>query len=173
MQIFLILALVIAIIAVMFALQNVAVVTISFFIWNIQVSLAIALLVALGLGVIISALVSIPERVKTGWRSSKKSKSLSSLEEERNSLNMKINTITAERDAYINKLHDSEKEVADLELKLANFAAALQEAEEKINLIVPQSDVTPPEEESEIEPEEMDEEYSDDSEEEDEAEDLT
>ncbi|NLF49653.1 MAG: LapA family protein [Leptolinea sp.] len=174
MQIFLILALVIAIIAVLFALQNVTIVTISFFIWNAQVSLAVALLIALGLGVIISALVSIPERVKSGWKSSRKNKNLSSLEMELENQKTRIELITAERDDYINKLHTSEKEVADLELKLANFAAALQETEEKLNLITPQSDVTPPETGPALENTRVEEEYTNEDEEieEDEPDDL-
>lgn len=161
MQVFLILALVIAIIAVLFALQNVTVVTISFFIWNAQVSLAVALLIALGLGVIISALVSIPERVKTGWRSSKKNRNLSNLEVELENQKSRIAQITEERDDYINKLHDSDKEIADLELKLASFAGALQEAEEKLNLMTPQADITPPATELYLESAEMENEYPD------------
>lgn len=174
MQVFLILALVIAIVAVLFALQNVTVVTISFFIWNAQVSLAVALLIALGLGVIISALVSIPERVKSGWKSSRKNKSMSNLELELENQKTRIDQITAERDGYINKLHASEKEVADLELKLASFAGALQEAEEKLNLISPQADVTPPETELEAEPDELEDEFQEEVEEaeEDETDDL-
>lgn len=127
-----ILALVVAILSVVFALQNIAVVSISFFAWSVNVSLAVALLVALGIGVLISVLISIPDRVKSGWRISKKNKKFSTLEEERDSLKKRIDEITAERDSTIQKLADSEKEIADLELKLANFAAALHEADEKL-----------------------------------------
>ena len=53
MQIFLVLGLVIAILAVVFAVQNVAVVAISFFTWKVDLSLAVALLLALAAGVLV------------------------------------------------------------------------------------------------------------------------
>lgn len=137
MQIFLILALLIALVAVIFAIQNVAVVSISFFAWHVQVSLAVALLAALGAGVLISILVSIPGMVKRGWNSASNKKKFSSLEGERNLLNAKVDEITSDRDRYITKLADSEKEIADLEERLASFSAALDEAEEKLKQTMP------------------------------------
>jgi uncharacterized integral membrane protein len=148
MQVYLILALVIAILAVIFALQNVAVVSISFFTWSVNVSLAVALLVALGIGVLISILISIPDRVKSGWNVSKKNRKYSSLEEERDSLKQKIDEIIAERDRHIQKLADSEKEISDLELNLANFAAALHDAELKLSSAPHSSGEPSPEDET-------------------------
>jgi len=69
MQIFLILALLIAILAVIFAVQNITAVTITFFSWSIHTSLAVALLSALGVGVLITILLSIPGRLKGTWNS--------------------------------------------------------------------------------------------------------
>lgn len=144
MQIFLVLALLVAILAVVFAVQNVALVSISFFAWNIQVSLAVALLAALGAGVLISILVSIPGRVKGSWNSVSKKKKYSSLEAERTSLQAKVNELTSERDRYIQQLEDSKNEIAKLEEELASLSAALQEGA-KIPDVHPPSTAIQPE----------------------------
>ncbi|MEA1939868.1 MAG: LapA family protein [Candidatus Caldatribacteriota bacterium] len=64
MQLQLILAIIIAIIAVIFALQNAATITVGFLMWKFESSLALVLLVAIALGIIISLLVSVPSRIK-------------------------------------------------------------------------------------------------------------
>ncbi|HEY3311809.1 MAG TPA: lipopolysaccharide assembly protein LapA domain-containing protein [Anaerolineales bacterium] len=134
MQIFLILALLVAILAVIFAVQNIAVVSISFFAWHIQVSLAIALLVALGAGVLISLLVSIPGKVKGSLNSASHKKKFSNLEVEHESLKMKVDEVATDRDLYKNKFEASQKEISDLEDQLASLSAALQEAEQKLEM---------------------------------------
>ena len=60
MQILLISGIGVAIVAVLFALQNNVPVTISFFAWSFGGSLALVLLMALGLGVLIAGLVTSP-----------------------------------------------------------------------------------------------------------------
>ncbi|OJX39632.1 MAG: hypothetical protein BGO78_05075 [Chloroflexi bacterium 44-23] len=62
MQVFLVFALLIALLAVIFAVQNTALVTVSFFVWDFNNSLAIVLLLTLFTGVLISILMSTP-----GW----------------------------------------------------------------------------------------------------------
>ena len=131
MQIFLVLALVIAVVAVVFAVQNVAVVSISFFIWNAQVSLAIALLLALAAGVVITLLLSLPGRIKGSWNSASNKKKYANLETERDQLKARIEDVSSDRDKQLKKLEGSEKEIADLEGQLASLSAALQEAEMK------------------------------------------
>ncbi len=131
MQIFLVLALVIAVVAVVFAVQNVAVVSISFFIWNAQVSLAIALLLALAAGVVITLLLSLPGRIKGSWNSASNKKKYANLETERDQLKARIEDVSSDRDKQRKKLEGSEKEIADLEGQLASLSAALQEAEMK------------------------------------------
>jgi uncharacterized integral membrane protein len=64
MQLLLVFAVLIAILTVTFAVQNTAVVTIKFITWNFEGSLALALLIALGLGIVVSLLVSIPASIK-------------------------------------------------------------------------------------------------------------
>ena len=65
-----ILGVVIAIVAILFAFQNSAVVILTLGIWQFEQSLAIVLLITLGLGVIISLLLSIPTIIKRGWQTS-------------------------------------------------------------------------------------------------------
>ena len=60
-----------AILAVLFAFQNAAVVTINFGVWQLEQSLAIVLISTLGLGVIISVLLSLPTILKRGWQNSR------------------------------------------------------------------------------------------------------
>jgi len=129
MQIFLILAVLLAIIAVIFAVQNVTVVSISFFVWSIDVSLAVALLIALGAGVLITLLLSIPGKVKDSLNSAAGKKKYTSLETERGKLQLKVNEAVAERDKYLKKLEEAEQEIAGLEEQLASLSAALQESD--------------------------------------------
>lgn len=143
MQIYLILALIIALLAVIFAVQNVAIVSISFFVWNIQVPLAVALLAALGAGVLITILLSIPGKVKGSWNSVSSKKKFSSLEAERDSLKLKVEETALDRDRSIKKLEASEREITKLEEELASLAAALQEAEKRSDLIAPPTELSP------------------------------
>jgi putative membrane protein len=127
MQIFLIFALLIAIVAVIFALQNTALVTISLFAWDIHTSLAVALLVALGAGVLVAILFSVPGWVKGGMSRASQKKKFSSIEAERNSYEQKVQALTAERDKYLEKLAASEKEISTLEDQLASISALVPE----------------------------------------------
>jgi len=57
-------AIVIAMLAVIFALQNAVPITVSFLIWKFESSLALILLITIALGVLMSLLVSIPSKIK-------------------------------------------------------------------------------------------------------------
>lgn len=130
-QFFLILALLIAVVAVVFAVQNVAAVSISFFSWNAHVSLAIALLLALAAGVLITLFLSIPGRIKGTWNNASNKKKFVNLETERDHLKLKIDEVSSDRDKQLKKLEASEKEIANLEDQLASLSAALHESEQK------------------------------------------
>jgi uncharacterized integral membrane protein len=67
MQIFLLISLVIAVLGIVFALQNAIPVTLSFLVWRIDSSLALVLLIALGAGVLVSFLATLPSLLKGGW----------------------------------------------------------------------------------------------------------
>jgi uncharacterized integral membrane protein len=68
MQFLVFLSLLIAIIAVIFALQNTAIATVSFLVWELSSSLALILLIAVFAGVLISFLVSIPQLVRANMK---------------------------------------------------------------------------------------------------------
>lgn len=76
----LILALIIAIAMIFFALENPAMVTISFFGYAAQGSLALIILVAMGVGVLIGLLVMAPGRIKSGLSNVRKRRKIGSLE---------------------------------------------------------------------------------------------
>ena len=64
MQLQLVVAIIVAILAVVFALQNAVPITVSFLTWRFESSLALVLLITVALGVIMSLLVSVPSKIK-------------------------------------------------------------------------------------------------------------
>jgi uncharacterized integral membrane protein len=76
MRLAIILGIVIAIAAVAFALQNNVPVTVTFLVWRFDSSLAMVLLLALGIGAIIAALVSTPSAFKSRWTLSRQRKEI-------------------------------------------------------------------------------------------------
>ena len=90
MVIALILALVIAIVMVFFALENPVMVTVSFFGYAIEGSLALFILAAMGIGVLIGLLLMIPGRIRSGLSNARHRKKIgtleASLEEHKNKL---------------------------------------------------------------------------------------
>ncbi|GIV66951.1 MAG: LapA family protein [Chloroflexota bacterium] len=86
----LILALIIAVIAVIFALQNTAAVSVSFFVWQFNQSLALVLLLAAFVGVIIGLLTILPGSIRTRWQLAARNKKIASLEKEIEDLKEKL-----------------------------------------------------------------------------------
>jgi putative membrane protein len=80
--VYLIFALVIAVIAVIFALQNTMTVTISFLAWKVTGSLSLVLLVTLAIGAVIGLLVLAPSTIRHTLAASGHLKRLSALEKE-------------------------------------------------------------------------------------------
>jgi len=76
----LIIVLLFAVMAVIFAVQNVEVVPISFLFWQTEGSLALVLLLALVTGVVIGLLVTLPTRIKFSRELSKRKKEIAGLE---------------------------------------------------------------------------------------------
>lgn len=112
MQILIVLALVIAIIAVIFALQNLAAVTVTFFVWSIHGSLALVLLVTLAAGVLISVLASFPGWARSKWTISSQKKKLAALE--------------AEKSTFQQKAEQAEKDLKLLEEQVASLSEELE-----------------------------------------------
>jgi putative membrane protein len=90
MQVLLILGIIFAIGAVTFALQNSIPVTVAFAFWHYDASLAVVLLVALGLGALIAGLVSTPSVIKGQWLGARLRRQVANLEEDRAHLERRI-----------------------------------------------------------------------------------
>jgi putative membrane protein len=80
MQLLLIVALGLAILTVIFALQNPVPVGVTFLIWKFEGSLALVLISTFALGVIVSLLISIPAIVKRRSTISNQTKKITELE---------------------------------------------------------------------------------------------
>ncbi len=82
MLILFILGLLLGVVAVMFALQNVAVVTVTFFSWHLDGSLAAILLLSITAGILICLLILLPGSIKNSFKLRSLKKSIAKLEEE-------------------------------------------------------------------------------------------
>jgi uncharacterized integral membrane protein len=80
MQIFLFFALFIAILAIIFAVQNNDTTGVSFFVWDFEGSLALILLIAMAAGALISFLASLPTNIKVRWGFRNQKKKITELE---------------------------------------------------------------------------------------------
>lgn len=113
MQIFLFLALILVVLAFVIILQNMAVVSLTLFLWPIQLPLGIVLLIALGAGLLIGLTLLLPGSVRNKFSLSSHKKKLAAAESERN--------------IFQKKAEDFQKEITTLEEQLASFSAALEE----------------------------------------------
>jgi putative membrane protein len=82
MQIFLFFALFIAVLAVIFAIQNTAPTTVSFAVWKYNGSLALVLLISLAAGALISFFFSLPANIKTRLTIRQQRKKMNDMENE-------------------------------------------------------------------------------------------
>jgi len=105
MQAQLIVAIIVAISAVIFALQNAVPITVSFLTWKFESSLALVLLITIALGVIMSLLVSVPSMIKTRKMISGQKKKIQELE------------WNLQRENERKKTEEIEKEDSELPLK--------------------------------------------------------
>ena len=90
MVLLIIVGLIMAIFAVLFALQNAMTVSINFGIWQLEQSLAIILLGTLGLGIIISTMLSLPTILQRGWQNSQQRQKLESLQQQLKASNQEV-----------------------------------------------------------------------------------
>lgn len=80
MQLILILGIIVAIVAVVFALQNNLPVVVAIALWRFEGSLALVLLVSLGLGALIAGLLSSPSVITRQWALGRLRKQVADLE---------------------------------------------------------------------------------------------
>ena len=95
MQLLLILGIAFAAIAILFALQNSAVVTVTLGLWQFESSLAITLLICLGIGVLITALVTTPSIVGLNWTNSRLQKEVARQQEQNELLARRVDALQA------------------------------------------------------------------------------
>ena len=96
----LILALAIAILAVFFALENTMMVTVSFFGYGVDGSLALFLLIAMGAGVLVGVLIMVPGRIKSGLSNARSRRKISDLEASLEEQSAKLIEAQKPRDDY-------------------------------------------------------------------------
>ena len=122
--VYLIFALVVSVIAVIFALQNPDPVTVSFLAWKVKGSLSLVLLVTLAIGAVIGLLVLAPSTIKNTLAASGHRKRIGTLEKE---------------------LDDQKARVAELQ-KPKPFTLPSEPAKPSIPPSEPPKPVTPPSE---------------------------
>ncbi|MCM1982512.1 LapA family protein [Lyngbya confervoides] len=81
MRFSLIVALIIALLTLIFAYQNAALVVVSLGTWQFQASLAAIALLTLFLGFVMGLLVSLPAIMRRGWKSSRRKQTIQELEQ--------------------------------------------------------------------------------------------
>lgn len=96
MQLLLIAGILFAIGAVLFALQNNVPVAVSFLLWRFDSTLALVLLVALGLGALIAALLSTPAVIRGQWGGARLRRQVEALEAEKARLAQRVAALEAE-----------------------------------------------------------------------------
>lgn len=82
MIILFVVGLLLGVVSVIFALQNIAVITVTFFSWQLTGSLALILLLALTTGLLIAILILLPEFIKNYFKYKNLEKENKKLEEE-------------------------------------------------------------------------------------------
>lgn len=96
MQLLLIFGIAFAVAAVAFALQNNVAVTVSFVFWSFDSSLAMVLLLAIGLGALIAGLVSSPAVIREQWAAARLRRQVAALEGDKADLAQRIRALEAE-----------------------------------------------------------------------------
>jgi lipopolysaccharide assembly protein A len=117
MQILVFFSLLIAILAVGFAVQNAGATTVQFLVWKFQTPLAVALLIAMAIGALISLFASSPSMIRSKNTIRRQRKQVSELEA----------SLTSEK----TRLAEAEKKISDT----TALQASLAEAQQKIQIL--------------------------------------
>ena len=102
MQIFLFFALFIAILAIIFAIQNNETTTVSFFLWDSEGSLALVLLISMAVGALISLLASLPSNIKSRWTIRSLRKKTTELESNLEDYRLQLEALQNKKDGFAN-----------------------------------------------------------------------
>jgi len=87
MRIFFVIALILALLVTVFAVQNNQDITIRFLLWSIEGSLALVLMITLSLGIVIGVLLMMPGSVRSRLKIGGLQRNVRSLERERERIN--------------------------------------------------------------------------------------
>ncbi len=119
---FLLLALIISILALIFAIQNTATVTVSFLFWHTQIPLTVVLLIALGVGAVVTALAMLPGQIRGRWSSFSKGRRISDIEtelkrsqQELQEAQARVDELKAERDQAVAERDSAQPETSSSE----------------------------------------------------------
>lgn len=99
MQLLVIIGILVAIGGVVFALQNNVPVTVTFLVWRFDSSLAMVVLLALGIGAIIVAFVSTPAALRSQWMLARMRKDIARLEASKDELETQVARLTCKTTA--------------------------------------------------------------------------
>lgn len=114
MQLAFILGIVFAALAVSFALQNNAPVAVSLIFWQFESSLALVLLLAIGIGALIAGLVSSPAMIRCQWQAKRLQRLLGGLEAEKAALERRMATLEQDIAAQGRPVPEPERPVVGL-----------------------------------------------------------
>ena len=123
----LILALAFAVVAVIFALGNTDVVTVSFLAWQVEQPLALVLLVSVALGILIGILLMTPSAIKRNLALAGEKRKLKGSEKELGKQKTKLTEIEEKEKAKEEKRKEEEQVKA-----LADAKKAVDEAAKKV-----------------------------------------
>src|SRR5512146_970505 len=90
MDFLLVLGIIVAIAAVAFALQNNLPVTVVFGVWSFESSLAMVLLLALGIGAVIAICLSWPSMIRNLWTNSRLRRQVNQLQDDKTMLEQRV-----------------------------------------------------------------------------------
>jgi uncharacterized integral membrane protein len=97
MRILIILAVLLALLVTIFAVQNITATAIQFLFWNITGSLALILMVTFSTGILIGLMIMIPAAVRGRFQSAELRRAVKSLESRLDEAHRSIETISATR----------------------------------------------------------------------------
>lgn len=95
MQLLLILGIIFAVGAVIFALQNNVTVTVTLAFWSFESTLAVVLLLTLGIGVLAAALIATPRSLRGQWNTARLRRQVALLEDRNNELERRLAELRA------------------------------------------------------------------------------
>lgn len=128
MQVFLFFGLLIAILAILFAVQNNDPTTVSFIAWDFNGSLALILLISMAAGALISSFLSLPGNIKARWTIRNQRKKITEMETLLDGLQTTIEEQKSELEENLKILKEMQMNARE-----THFSEALEEPPDENN----------------------------------------